>query len=126
MLEVGIKGTADLLVDESKLAKNVGSGNVALLSSPIMIALMEEASWKGLVPYLEPGFGTVGISVNVKHTRPTPLGMRVTAEAELIEIKGKRLVFRVSASDELGAIGEGLHERVMVEEAPFEAKAYGR
>lgn len=115
-----------MLVDESKLAKNVGSGNVALLSSPIMIALMEEASWKGLVPYLEPGFGTVGISVNVKHTRPTPLGMRVTAEAELIEIKGKRLVFRVSASDELGAIGEGLHERVMVEEAPFEAKAYGR
>lgn len=122
-LEPGIKGTASLTVDESKLAKNVGSGNVALLSSPIMIALMEEAAWKGVAPYLEDGFGTVGILVNVKHVKPTPVGQRVTAEAELREIKGKRLIFRVSASDEQGLIGEGEHVRVLVNEAEFEAQA---
>lgn len=122
MLETGIKGTASLVVDESKLAINVGSGNVELLSSPIMIALMEKACWTGVAPYLDSGFGTVGILVNVKHVRPTPLGMKVTAQAELIEVHGKRLVFQVTASDERGLIGEGTHERAIVEEIPFQEK----
>lgn len=125
-LQPGIKGSATLVVDESKLAKTVGSGNVALLSSPIMIALMEQAAWTGVAPFLEPGLATVGIMVNVKHVKPTPEGMCVTAEAELTEIKGKRLIFRVTASDEQGLIGEGVHERAVVEQAPFEDKAYGR
>ncbi len=123
MLKTGIKGQAQTVVDESKLARNVGSGNVSLLSSPIMIALMEQAAWTGVAPYLEEGYGTVGISVNVRHNRATPPGLQVRAEAELIEIKGKRLIFRVNANDERGPIGEGTHERVIVELAPFEAKA---
>lgn len=124
-LQIGIKGSASTVVDESKLAKTVGSGNVALLSSPIMIALMEQAAWTSLVPHLEPGQGSVGISVNVQHNKATPLGLRVTAESELVEIQGKRLIFHVSAMDEQGPIGEGTHERVIVNEAAFEEKARG-
>lgn len=124
-LEPGIKGSATLLVDESKLAKNVGSGNVALLSSPIMIALMEQAAWTSLSPYLDAGQGSVGISVEVKHNKATPPGQQVTAQSELLEIKGKRLIFRVTAADEQGPIGEGKHERVIVNEAQFEEKARG-
>lgn len=123
MLEPGLKGQAETIVDDSKLACNVGSGNVSLLSSPIMIALMEQAAWTGVAPHLEEGYGTVGISVQVRHNKATPPGQRVKAEAELIEIKGKRLVFHVTASDERGPIGEGTHERVIVALAPFEANA---
>ena len=126
MLEIGIKGTATLSVTEDKLAKHVGSGTVALLSSPIMIALMEEACWRGCVPYHSDKECTVGISVNVKHMRATPLGMTVTANATLTEIKGARLFFDVTASDDLGEIGAGTHVRVLVEQGPFEDKAYGR
>lgn len=124
MIETGIIGTATLTVDESRLAKNVGSGTVALLSSPIMIALMEEACWKSLVPHQEAGQCTVGISVNVKHTRATPLGMKVTATSTLAEIKGSRLIFEVVAEDEKGEIGRGTHTRVAVDEKSFEAAAY--
>jgi predicted thioesterase len=123
MIEPGIKGTASLVVDESTSAKTVGSGNVNLLSSAIMIAFMEKAAWTGVSPFLPAGHGTVGIMVNVKHVRPTPLGMSVTCEAELTEVKGKRLLFRVTASDEKGLIGEGIHERVIVDEVPFQEKA---
>ena len=123
MLHAGIKGTASLIVDESKSARTVGSGNVDLLSTPIMIALMEKAAWTGVLPFLPPGVGTVGILIDVKHVKPTPLGMAVTSEAELIEVKGKRLIFRVTASDEQGIIGEGTHERMMVDEVKFQEKA---
>lgn len=125
MLEIGIKGTAQLSVDESKTAKTVGSGNVNLLSSPMMVALMEEATWTSVAPYLAEGEGTVGIMINVKHVKATPIGMQVIAKSELTEIKGKRLVFHVTASDEQGLIGEGIHERVIVDEVAFEQKAKG-
>ncbi len=125
VLENGIKGKAGCFVDESKTAKVVGSGNVNLLSTAIMVALMEEASWTSVAPHLEEGQGTVGIKMDVKHIKPTPIGMSVTAESELTEIKGKRLVFRVTASDEQGLIGEGVHERVIVDESSFEQKAKG-
>jgi len=126
MLEVGIKGSASFLVEESKTAKVVGSGNVELLSSPMMIALMEKAAWTSVAPYLPEGAGTVGILLEVRHVKPTPVGMRVSAESELIEIKGKRLVFRITASDEQGLIGEGIHERAMVDEVSFQEKAQGK
>lgn len=127
MLEVGIKGRAEAVVDESRLAINVGSGNVALLSSPIMVALMEQASWTSVSSHLDEGLTTVGISLEIKHNRPTPLGMRIWAESELVGIlKGKRLVFAVEAFDEEGSIGEGTHVRALVEQKPFEDKVYGR
>jgi predicted thioesterase len=126
MLEVGIKGSASFIVEESKTAKVVGSGNVELLSSPMMIALMEKAAWTSVAPYLPEGAGTVGILLEVRHVKPTPVGMRVSAESELIEIKGKRLVFRITASDEQGLIGEGIHERAMVDEVSFQEKAQGK
>jgi predicted thioesterase len=126
MLEVGIKGSASFLVEESKTAKVVGSGNVELLSSPMMIALMEKAAWTSVAPYLPEGAGTVGILLEVRHVKPTPVGMRVSAESELIEIKGKRLVFRITASDEQGLIGEGIHGRAMVDEVSFQEKAQGK
>lgn len=126
MIKPGIKGTATLVVDESTSAKTIGSGNVELLSSAIMIALMEKAAWTGVSPYLPSGHGTVGIMVNVKHIKPTPLGMAVTCEAELTEVNGKRLLFHVTASDEKGLIGEGIHERVIVDEVAFQEKANGK
>lgn len=123
MIKPGIKGTANLLVDQSTTAQTVGSGNVELLSSAIMIAMMEKAAWTGVSSYLPNGHGTVGIMVNVKHIKPTPVGMSITCEAELTEVNGKRLLFRVTASDKKGLIGEGIHERVIVDEAAFQAKA---
>lgn len=123
MIKPGVKGEASLVVDESTSARTIGSGNVDLLSSAIMIALMEKAAWTGVSPFLPSGCGTVGIMVNVKHVKPTPLGMKVTCEAELTEVNGKRLFFRVTAFDDNGLIGEGTHERIIVDEAAFQEKA---
>ena len=125
MLEVGIRGASSVVVEEQNTARVVGSGNVQLLSTAIMVAHMEKAAWTSVQPYLEEGQGTVGIHMDVKHTKPTPIGYTAKAESELVEIKGKRLIFRVTAFDDAGPIGEGMHTRFIVQEKEFEAAAAG-
>ncbi len=122
MLEKGIKGIEKETVVMEKTAKEVGSGVLAVYGTPCMIALIEKAAQKSVAPYLEEGDGTVGTMLNVKHVASTPLGMEVRSETELIEVDGRRLVFKVSVYDEAGLIGEGIHERFIVNNEKFQAK----
>lgn len=123
-LEVGIKGTCMVTADESNSAKTMGSGTLDVFATPAMIALMEKTAWTSVAPYLEPGEGTVGIHLDISHDAPTPLGMTITCESELVEIDGRKLVFSVSAKDEKGTIiGRGTHERFVILEEKFQEKA---
>lgn len=123
MLETGIKGMQQVTVDSNNSARTMGSGTLEVFATPAMIALMEKTAWKSVADALDEGCGTVGISLDVKHSAATPLGMTVTCESELIEIDGRRLVFQVTAKDEAGVIGEGRHERFIVNNDKFQAKA---
>lgn len=114
MLTVGLKGTAETTVSGSNTAKTMGSGTLDVFATPSMLALMESASCLCVSDALSAEQSTVGTQLNVKHLSATPLGMRVTAEAELSEVDGRRLVFSVRAFDEAGLIGEGTHERFVV------------
>ena len=113
-LQVGMHGDASLVVGEAQTAAAFGAGGVQVLGTPVMIGLMENAAWRLVQPALEPGETTVGTLVNVRHLAATPVGREVTATAELIEIDGRRLVFRVTARDDKQLIGEGVHERSRV------------
>ena len=123
MLEPGLKGRQETVVTEDLLARNIGSGLVKVYATAMMIALIEKAAVYSGEPYLEEGQGTVGTHVNVSHCSATPLGMKVWAETELIEIDRRKLVFKVAAYDERGLIGEGLHERFIIDNERFQAKA---
>lgn len=123
MVEIGIKGYQETVVTPELLASNVGSGLVKVYATAMMIALMEKAAVLAVEPYLEEGQGTVGTHVNVSHCSATPVGMKVWTECELIEIDRRKLVFKVAAYDERGLIGEGLHERFIIDNAKFQQKA---
>ncbi|MCU6762444.1 Uncharacterised protein [uncultured Roseburia sp.] len=123
MLETGIKGKDTVKVVSENTAAAVGSGTLLVFATPAMIALMEKTACNSVMPFLEEGCGTVGTMLNVKHMAATPVGMTVTCESELIETDGRRLVFKVTASDEAGVIGEGTHERFIVNNEKFQNKA---
>lgn len=123
MLETGIKGMQKTEVTDTNSALAMGSGTLKVFATPAMIALMEETAWKSVAPHLEDGSGTVGTALNIKHTAATPLGMTVTCESELIAVDGRKLTFHVTAKDEAGVIGEGEHERFIVQNEKFQAKA---
>ena len=123
MLTTGIKGREEVVVSESNSAKTMGSGTLDVFATPAMIALMEQTAWRSIVPHLEEGYGSVGIRLDVTHDAPTPFGMKVWCESELVEVDGRRLVFRVDAYDEKGKIGGGLHERFVIQNEKFQAKA---
>ena len=118
-IELGIKGSSSCTVTSDLTAKSLRSGGLDVLATPIMVALMEEAA---LLPYLEPGTDTVGTRLDVSHLSATPVGMKVRAESTLVEIDRRRLVFEVKAYDEAGLIGEGTHERFVVDMEKFTAK----
>ena len=122
-LHIGIRGRDEAVVTEDLLAQNVGSGLVRVYATAMMIALIEKAAVYSVEPFLAPGQGTVGIHVDVSHCSATPLGMRVWAETELVGIDNRKLTFRVAAYDERGLIGEGRHERFLIDYARFQAKA---
>jgi predicted thioesterase len=123
MLETGIKGKKEITVTQDKTAKAMGSGSLDVYATPAMIALMENTAFESVAPYLEPGSGTVGTALNVKHVSATPVGMKVSCETELIKVDGRALTFSVKAYDEAGLIGEGEHERFIIYEEKFQAKA---
>lgn len=126
MLKTGIKGAQELQVTESSTALTLGSGTLQVFATPAMIALMEKTAWESVAPYLEEGEGTVGTQLNISHLSATPLQMKVRCESELTEVDGRRLVFKVAAYDEVGLIGEGTHERFIVKNEKFQAKADGK
>ena len=118
-LEPGLTGHAEMVVGTNDTAPRVGSGRIAVLATPVMISLIEEAALAAVEHLLPDGRQSLGTHLDVSHVAPTPVGMRVTAVAELVEIDGRRLTFRVEARDATDVIGAGTHERVVVTEARF-------
>ncbi|MCR4842436.1 MAG: thioesterase family protein [Eubacterium sp.] len=114
------------MVTRELCAAQVGSGLLDVYATPMMIALMENVASTGVAEYLEEGQGTVGTKINVDHVSATPIGMKVTVEAELVEVDRRRLVFSVKAFDEAGLIGEGTHERFIIDNEKFFSKAQGK
>ena len=121
-----IKATVTEAVSEQNTALSVGSGSLRVYATPAMLALIEKAACKALEGLLAEGETTVGTLLNVKHLAATPVGMQVSATAELIERDGRKFVCSVTASDECGVIGEGTHERFLVFSDKFTDKTYSK
>ncbi|MBQ9238967.1 MAG: thioesterase family protein [Treponema sp.] len=123
-MEIGITGERTLTVTKEKLASAVGSGLVDVFSTPMMIAEIEGTAADSVAPFLDAGKTTVGTEVHVSHTAATPEGMHVHIHTELIDIQanGKVLTFKVTATDEVGQIGNGTHTRAIVDAARFMEK----
>ena len=131
-LQVGLTGHASLVVDAANTAGGSGATGVNVLGTPHLIGLLETAAWNAAKDHLQPGMVTVGSTVNVRHLAATPIGMTVTAHAELVQVDGRRLVFRLWAEDAVERISEGDHERFVVsldkilEKARAKAEKAGR
>ncbi len=126
MLTTGIKNKTELYVTDKNTAKAVGSGTLEVYATPQMVNLMETCACFSVEPYMEPGKTTVGTGLSISHVSATPIGLRVWCESELIAIDGRKLTFRVSAYDERGLIGEGTHERFIVDTQKFTAKVQAK
>ena len=123
MLEPGVRGAAEVTVVPENTAAAAGSGALPVFATPCMIALMEKAAMNSVQPFLDEGQGTVGTRIDVSHLAATPVGMAVRAETELTAIDRRRLTFSVKACADGELIGEGTHERFIVESARFLQKA---
>ena len=121
-LHVGMKGSSSGMVTTQNTALAMGSGEVEVFATPAMIALMEGAAVICIKEQLPSGKTSVGVKMDVSHLSATPLDCQVRAEAALIKVEGRRLFYEVMASDETGIIGEGTHERVLVDREKFMSK----
>jgi len=121
-LRPGLKGSAELVVGEEHTAPFVGSGRVRVLATPVMINLIEAAALEAVERLLPAGHQSLGTRLDVRHYAATPVGMRVHATAELVKVDGRTLDFRVEARDEKEPIGDGLHQRVVVNVARFDQR----
>ncbi len=118
-LKKGMTGRSAFEVTHERTAAAQGSGSLEVFATPAMIGLMENAAMKAVDPLLPEGFATVGTRLDVRHMAVTPKGLQVYAEAKLVDIKGNRLVFEIVAYDQVELIGEGIHERFIMEKSLF-------
>ena len=125
-LTTGIKGHAEDMVTPEVSAEGMSSGRLPVYATPRMIAMMEYTAWTSVEPYLEEGSGTVGTYIDVSHLAASPLGAHITYESELVEIDRRRLVFDVRAFDDEEVIGKGRHERFIINNEKFMAKAQAK
>lgn len=123
MLTTGIKGRQEITVTPELTAQAMGSGELEVFATPAMIALAEKTAWMSVAGELEEGSGTVGTIMNMAHLSPTPIGGKVWCESELTQIDQRRLVFQITAYDKTGKIGEGTHERFIINNERFLSKA---
>jgi predicted thioesterase len=121
-LRPGLKGAAEVVVADEHTAPFVGSGRVRVLATPVMINLMEAAALDAVEKLLPAGHQSLGIRLDVRHYAATPVGMRVRATAEVVKVDGRTIDFRVAARDEKEPIGDGLHQRVVVNVARFDER----
>ena len=121
-LAVGLTGAAELVIGEEHTAPFVGSGRVRVLATPVMINLMEAAALDAMEKLLPAGHQSLGIRLDVRHYAATPVGMRVRATAQLTRVDGRTLDFRVEARDDKEPIGDGLHQRVVVNVERFDKR----
>ena len=125
-IPTGIKGEARMLVTADTAISFLGDEDARVLSTPHMIGYMERTCRDTALPLLEAGHDTVGTKVNVSHLAAAPIGACVTFTAEIVAVTGRRIEFRVEAWDEHEKIGEGIHERAIVDVAKFAAKLAGK
>ena len=118
-IETGRSGTSSRMVGQADLATSMGSGTVDVFATPAMIALMEQAAVNALASALPNGQTSVGIYLEVHHLAATPLQMKVSATATVVEVEGRVITFEVSATDGLETIGRGVHRRIVVDSARF-------
>ena len=116
----GLTGTASLVVAPEHTAPRIGSGRIAVLATPVMINLIEAAALAAMEHLLPEGHQSLGIRLDVRHFAATPVGLRVTATAEVTNVEARTIIFRVEARDEREAIGDGTHQRVVVNVARFD------
>lgn len=121
-LTPGLTGRTELVVGEEHTAPRVGSGLVHVLATPVMINLFEAAALDAIEQLLPPGYQSLGTILNVRHIAATPVGMRVVAVARTLRIEGRTVFFSVEAHDEKELIGDGTHERVVVNVEKFDQR----
>ncbi len=117
-----MRGTAELTVGEEHTAPRIGSGRIHVLATPVMINLIEAAALEAIERLLPAGHQSLGTLLNVRHIAATPVGMRVFASATLESVSGRTIAFSVEARDEKELIGDGRHERVVVNVARFDER----
>ena len=120
---VGMKFRVEDVVVQENTAISAGSGTLPVFATPFMCALMEKAAWMAIAPALEEGDSSVGTKLSISHLSASPVGLKVWAESEVTAVDGKRIEFKVTAGDEKGMIGEGTHERFIITNDRFLAKA---
>ena len=118
-IPVGSKGSYSKTVTHADLASSLDASLAAVLSTPTMIAMMEQAAIEAIKPFLDAGESSVGMSIEVSHTAATPPGHRARAEAELTKVEGRRLEFSVRAFDDVEQVGSGTHRRAVIDAAKF-------
>ena len=121
-MKEGLSFTAKMRVTPEVTAEYIGSGDLAVLATPAMCALMENATMMAVASHLDEGQTTVGTMLNIEHLRATKVGKEITATAVLTEINGRELKFNIAARDEVGMIGEGTHNRFIVNREKFMSK----
>ncbi len=123
MLQAGLKHSKRILVSDENTAAAVGSGELPVFATPMLLALAEACCCESLSGLLDEGMTSVGTAVELRHTAATPVGLSVVCESELTAVDGRRLVFRVSMRDDCGEVGCGTHERFVVAKDRFMEKA---
>jgi predicted thioesterase len=121
-LKAGLSGTAGITVGEEHTAPRIGSGLIRVLATPVMINLMEAAALDAAENLIPAGFQSLGIRLDVRHIAATPVGMRVRAVAKLTNVNGRTLEFQVEAHDQKELIGDGLHQRIIVNVSRFDQR----
>jgi fluoroacetyl-CoA thioesterase len=118
----GLTGTAEIVVGPEHTAPFVGSGRIAVLATPVMINVIEAAALAAIEHLLPAGHQSLGIHLDVSHTAATPIGLRVIARAEVLQVEGRTVSFRVEARDDVEPIGGGTHQRVVVSVSRFDER----
>ena len=126
MIEAGTKGHIEAIVTSEMTARAIGSGELEVLATPKLAALIEEAAWRSVSGALDEGQTTVGTKLELSHLAPTPTDMQLSCDTTLASVDGKRLTFSFEAHDGEGRVAEGTHERFIVDSDRFFAKASGR
>ena len=121
-LRSGLTGHAELIVGKEHTAPHVGSGAVPVLATPVLVNLLESAALDAAERYVPAGQQTVGIRLEVRHFAATPIGIKVRAQAEVINVDGRMIAFRVWAEDAIELIADGTHERVIITREKFDAR----
>ena len=125
-LPTGLKGSVELVVGEQHTAPRIGSGRIRVLATPVMINLIEAAALAAVEQSLPENHQSLGTHLDISHTAATPVGMRVRATAEVLRVEGRTIYFRVRAEDEREVIGEGTHERVVVNVERFDQRVQAK